>query len=74
MGMDVAEEMFYRQDQIDDRVKTGLEGLDSLIQGGFPKRSINLVSGPPGSGKSILCFQFLYEGLIIPSTFLSKVR
>ncbi len=63
MGMDVAEEMFYRQDQIDDRVKTGLEGLDSLVQGGFPKRSINLVSGPPGSGKSIFCFQFLYEGL-----------
>jgi len=47
-----------------ERVKTGIEGLDSIIQGGLPKSSITLVSGPPGSGKSILCFQFLYEGLL----------
>lgn len=46
-----------------ERVKTGIEGLDNLIQGGFPKKSITLVSGPPGGGKSIFCFQFLYEGM-----------
>jgi len=46
-----------------NRVKTGVEGLDSIIQGGFPKNSITLVSGPPGGGKSIFCFQFLYEGV-----------
>lgn len=45
-----------------ERIKTGIEGLDGLIQGGLPKNSITLVSGPPGSGKSIFCFQFLYEG------------
>ena len=45
-----------------ERVKTGVEGLDAIIGGGFPKNSITLVSGPPGGGKSILCFQFLYEG------------
>lgn len=46
-----------------ERVKTGIEGLDNIIQGGLPKNSITLVSGPPGSGKSILCFQFLYDGI-----------
>lgn len=46
-----------------ERVKTGVEGLDSIIGGGIPKSSITLVSGPPGSGKSIFCFQFLYEGI-----------
>jgi len=46
-----------------ERVKTGIEGLDSLMEGGIPKNSITLVSGPPGSGKSIFCFQFLYEGI-----------
>jgi KaiC/GvpD/RAD55 family RecA-like ATPase len=46
-----------------ERVKTGIEGLDSLISGGLPKNSITLVSGPPGGGKSIFCFQFLYEGV-----------
>jgi len=46
-----------------ERVKTGIEGLDNIIQGGLPKNSITLISGPPGSGKSILCFQFLYQGI-----------
>lgn len=46
-----------------ERVKTGVEGLDSIIEGGVPKKSITLVSGPPGGGKSILCFQFLWEGV-----------
>ncbi len=46
-----------------ERTKTGVEGLDNIIEGGFPKQSITLVSGPPGGGKSIFCFQFLYEGV-----------
>jgi KaiC/GvpD/RAD55 family RecA-like ATPase len=46
-----------------ERIKTGVEGLDEIIQGGLPKSSITLVSGPPGGGKSIFCFQFLYEGV-----------
>jgi len=46
-----------------DRISTGVEGLDSIIEGGLPKKSITLISGPPGGGKSIFCFQFLYEGV-----------
>jgi len=46
-----------------ERVKTGIEGLDAIVRGGIPKNSITLVSGPPGGGKSIFCFQFLYEGV-----------
>jgi len=46
-----------------ERVSTGVQGLDQIIEGGFPKNSITLVSGPPGGGKSIFCFQFLWEGI-----------
>ena len=46
-----------------ERVKTGILGLDGVIAGGLPKESITLVSGPPGGGKSIFCFQFLHEGV-----------
>lgn len=46
-----------------ERVKSGIQGLDEKINGGFPKKSITLVSGPPGGGKSIFCFQFIYEGI-----------
>jgi len=45
------------------RIDTGITGLDEILQGGLPKNSITLVSGPPGSGKSIFCFQFLWSGV-----------
>ncbi len=44
------------------RVPTGIAGLDDLINGGFPEKTINLVSGPAGSGKSLLALQFIYNG------------
>lgn len=47
-----------------ERIKTGIEGLDTLTGGGFIKNTINLVYGSPGVGKSIFSAQFLREGLI----------
>jgi circadian clock protein KaiC len=44
------------------RVKTGIEGLDELIQGGFPEGSTIVVTGAPGSGKSIFGMDFIAEG------------
>ena len=46
-----------------ERVRTGIKGLDDIIQGGIPKNSTTLVSCQPGSGNSIFCFQFLNEGV-----------
>ena len=45
------------------RIKTGVKGLDDLIEGGVPQESITLITGPPGSGKTILCFHFISKGL-----------
>jgi circadian clock protein KaiC len=45
-----------------DRVKTGVVGLDALVEGGFPKGSVVLLSGSPGTGKTIFALQFLVEG------------
>jgi len=44
------------------RLPSGIKGLDSLIEGGFPIPSIILVSGSAGSGKTTFAFQFLMEG------------
>jgi KaiC/GvpD/RAD55 family RecA-like ATPase len=44
------------------RIKTGCEGLDKLIEGGFPEKQVYLMSGPPGGGKTTLGVQFLVEG------------
>ena len=47
-----------------DRIKTGITGLDELIQGGFPKKRSILISGACGTGKSVLSMQFLYKGIL----------
>lgn len=45
-------------------VSTGIEGLDIIINGGFPVGSSLLIDGAPGTGKTILGMQFLYHGAI----------
>ncbi|MHA1768959.1 MAG: ATPase domain-containing protein [Candidatus Thorarchaeota archaeon] len=45
-----------------ERVKTGIPGLDELIEGGFPRGDTILVAGKAGTGKSILATQFIYRG------------
>lgn len=37
--------------------------LDLVLKGGLPKQDQVLLSGPPGSGKSLLAMQFIYEGI-----------
>jgi KaiC/GvpD/RAD55 family RecA-like ATPase len=46
------------------RVATGIPGLDALIEGGFLEGKSYLVTGEPGTGKSIFCMQFLLKGLL----------
>jgi KaiC/GvpD/RAD55 family RecA-like ATPase len=44
------------------RLPTGIAGLDDLIEGGFPKNTVNLVVGPTGSAKSLFGAQYIYNG------------
>jgi circadian clock protein KaiC len=46
-----------------ERVPTGITGLDQLIEGGFPLNRSILVTGEPGTGKTLFALQFLLEGL-----------
>jgi KaiC/GvpD/RAD55 family RecA-like ATPase len=43
--------------------KTGIDGLDEILNGGIVKDSTTLISGNPGAGKSILCLQYIYNGV-----------
>ena len=45
-----------------ERTRTGIPGLDELVGGGIPRGHVVLVMGGPGSGKTILCSQFLHNG------------
>ena len=45
-----------------ERIPSGLNGLDALIEGGFPEGRTTLISGGCGTGKTIFCTQYLYNG------------
>jgi len=44
------------------RVSTGIPGLDEVLKGGLTARRLYLVEGDPGAGKTTLALQFLLEG------------
>src|SRR2546425_4265041 len=44
------------------KLASGIEGLDSMLGGGIPEGKIVLVLGEPGTGKTILCSQYLHWG------------
>lgn len=46
------------------RCVTGIDGLDSILGGGFPAGSLVLVTGVPGVGKTSLALEFAIRGAI----------
>jgi circadian clock protein KaiC len=44
-----------------DRLKTGSPALDRILGGGLPCRSVNVIAGEPGSGKTVFALQFLFH-------------
>lgn len=46
-----------------NRVKSGIPGLDKLIEGGFVESSVNLITGETGTGKTIFGLRFIHSGL-----------
>lgn len=45
-----------------DRVKTGISGLDEMLNGGIPLGRHVALYGGPGAGKTSFGFEFLYRG------------
>ncbi len=44
-------------------ISTGIKKLDRILGGGFPPKTAILVSGGPGSGKTLFALKFLMEGV-----------
>ncbi len=45
------------------RTTIGVDGIDSLIEGGLPIGASVLVAGEAGTGKTVLCIQFILAGI-----------
>ncbi len=58
-----------------ERISTGNQELDYILCGGFPRSSINIILGRPGSGKTILAQQiaFANAGADRPVLYLSTL-
>lgn len=46
------------------RVSTGISNLDKKLQGGYPEGEAVLITGEPGTGKTIFGIQFLYNACL----------
>jgi len=44
------------------RVSSGVPGFDDLVEGGLLSDRLYVISGPPGSGKTTFCSQFITQG------------
>ena len=56
------------------KTPTGVDGLDEITEGGFPKGRPTLICGSAGCGKTLLSMQFLIQGAIEynePGVFMS---
>jgi circadian clock protein KaiC len=48
--------------EVEAKLSSGLGGLDSMLDGGFNKGRVVLILGEPGTGKTIICSQYLHKG------------
>lgn len=44
-----------------DRLSTGSPELDEILGGGLPARSVNVIAGDPGTGKTVFALQMLFH-------------
>ena len=58
-----------------DRLSSGHDRLDQILGGGLPGNAINLIIGVPGSGKTILTQQYVFNNSSVerPALYLSTV-
>lgn len=47
----------------EERVQFGIKALDKMLSGGLLPGSANLLEGAPGTGKTTLAMQFVYNGI-----------
>jgi len=46
------------------RPRTGVKGIDDLIEGGIPEGFLVAVTGEPGCGKTIFSIHFINQGIL----------
>jgi circadian clock protein KaiC len=45
------------------KIPTGIDGFDTMLEGGIPQGRVVLITGAAGTGKTVLLNEFLYRGI-----------
>ena len=45
-----------------EKLRSNITGLDEILNGGFPKGKLTLMSGKPGTGKTMIGLEFIVRG------------
>ncbi|GFO97942.1 hypothetical protein ig2599ANME_2153 [groundwater metagenome] len=66
MMSDLKYQMLERSSKMirNERVSSGIDGLDEMLGGGFPSGHVVVVIGDSGTGKTTLVLQYIMEGLL----------
>ena len=59
------------------KAHTGIQGLDEVTRGGFPRGRPTLICGSAGAGKTLLAMEFLVRGATTydePGVFMAFER
>jgi len=58
-----------------ERLSTGNDQLDRVLAGGFPRHSVNIVMGLPGTGKTLLAEQLAFANATVerPALYLTTL-
>ena len=54
--------MMVDKNEFTKRISSGIAGFDEMLNGGFFKNSVNVVTAPTGAGKTVLGGHFVYHG------------
>jgi circadian clock protein KaiC len=61
MNQDHPSDVAAENDATMPRIQSGNRQVDEILSGGFPRNSINIVMGQPGTGKTIFAEQILFH-------------
>ncbi len=63
MARNIDQATIHEDPTVPDLARTGITGLDLILNGGVPRNHIYLIDGEPGTGKTTLAMHFLLEGV-----------